>query len=206
MLEAVYKLFKLKNKNSESIDRAMNKAILLQPDLVLGGTITSLTNAILQQHQIKGLVLDVDETLVPFKQTEASEELKQWVNQIRTIADIWLVSNNLSQNRIGNIARSLDLPYIAGAKKPSRKRLRQAAEAMNLPVNEVAMVGDRLFTDVLAGNRLGMFTILVEPMVDPAIATRSQAIRNFEVWLSQKLGVSFVSTSNKFTKSQQKQN
>ena len=184
----------------------MNKAILLQPDLVLGGTITSLTNAILQQHQIKGLVLDVDETLVPFKQTEASEELKQWVNQIRTIADIWLVSNNLSQNRIGNIAISLDLPYIAGAKKPSRKRLRQAAEAMNLSVNEVAMVGDRLFTDVLAGNRLGMFTILVEPMVDPMIATRSQAIRNFEVWLSQKLGVSFVGTSNKFTKSQQKQN
>jgi predicted HAD superfamily phosphohydrolase YqeG len=51
-------------------------------------------------------------------------------------------------------------------------------------------VGDRLFTDVLAGNRLGMFTILVEPMVDP-LTTRSYPIHNFEVWVSQKLGVSF---------------
>ena len=183
----------------------MSKAILLQPDLVLGDTIINLTAEILQQYQIKGLVLDVDETLVPFNKTEASEELKQWVSQIRTIADIWLVSNNLSQTRIGNIAKSLDLPYIAGAQKPSRRRLKQAAEAMNLSVDKVAMVGDRLFTDVLAGNRLGMFTILVEPMVDSAIATPSYTIRNFEVWLSQKLGVSLAGTHNNFTKKQQNQ-
>ena len=180
----------------------MNKAILLQPDLILGNTITDLTAEILQQYQIKGLVLDVDETLVPLKEKEASEELKQWVAQIQKIATIWLVSNNLSQTRIGNIAKSLDLPYIVGAKKPSRKKLRQAAEAMNLPVEQVAMVGDRLFTDVLAGNRLGMFTILVEPMVDPLIAARSYTIRNFEVWVSQKLGVSLASNQHKFTKQQ----
>ncbi|MDJ0688379.1 MAG: YqeG family HAD IIIA-type phosphatase [Xenococcaceae cyanobacterium MO_188.B32] len=180
----------------------MNKAILLQPDLILGDTITDLTAEILQQYQIKGLVLDVDETLVPLKEKEASEELKQWVAEIRKIAAIWLVSNNLSQTRIGNIAKSLHLPYIVGAKKPSRKKLRQAAEAMNLPVEQVAMVGDRLFTDVLAGNRLGMFTILVEPMVDPLIAARSYKIRNFEVWISQKLGVSLVSNRHKFTKQQ----
>ena len=180
----------------------MNKAILLQPDLILGNTITDLTAEILQHYQIKGLVLDVDETLVPLKEKEASEELKQWVAQIQKIAVIWLVSNNLSQTRIGNIAKSLDLPYIVGAKKPSRKKLRQAAEAMNLPVEQVAMVGDRLFTDVLAGNRLGMFTILVEPMVDPLIAARSYTIRNFEVWVSQKLGVSLASNQHKFTKQQ----
>jgi HAD superfamily phosphatase (TIGR01668 family) len=67
------------------------------------------------------------------------------------------------------------------------------------------MVGDRLFTDVLAGNRLGMFTILVEPMVDPAIATRSYPIRNFEVWLSQMLGISLAATQHNFTKSDESQ-
>ena len=180
----------------------MDKAILLQPNLVLGDTITNLSASILHHYQIKGLVLDVDETLVPLKEREASEELKNWVAQIREVASIWLVSNNLSQTRIGNIAKSMDLPYIVGAKKPSRKKLRQAAQAMNLPVERVAMVGDRLFTDVLAGNRLGMFTILVEPMVDPAVAARSYAIRNVEVWISQKLGVSLVGTQHKFTKSQ----
>lgn len=90
----------------------MNKAMLLQPDLILGDTIVNLTTETLQQNQIKGLILDVDETLVPLRETEASSELKQWVAQIRQIMSIWLVSNNLSQIRIGNIAKSLDLPYI----------------------------------------------------------------------------------------------
>jgi len=61
---------------------------------------------------------------------------------------------------------------------------------MNLPVEQVGMVGDRLFTDVLAGNRLGMFTILVEPIIHPDAALRSHPIRNFEVWFSEILGAS----------------
>jgi hypothetical protein len=172
----------------------MFKAAILQPDLILGNTIVNLTPEILKIYEIQGLILDVDETLVPLREKEVSPELKDWVEQIRQIANIWLVSNNLSQNRIGNIGKSLDLPYITGARKPSRRRLREVALEMNLPIHRVAMVGDRLFTDVLAGNRLGMFTILVEPMIDPRVAARSYPIRHFEVWLSSKLGVSLMTT------------
>lgn len=161
---------------------------LLQPDLILGNTILSLTPDILKKYGLKGLILDVDETLVPMGVAQASEELREWVEELRPIASLWLVSNNLSQNRISRIAKSLNLPYALGAGKPSRRKLRQAVAAMNIPVEEVAMVGDRLFTDVLAGNRLGMFTILVEPMVDPAQVTHSYPVRAFEVWLSQILG------------------
>ncbi len=166
---------------------------LLQPDLILEGSVLNLTPEILQQYRLKGLVLDVDETLVPIKATAASPELQQWVEQIRQVAALWLVSNNLSDSRIGGIARSLELPYILGAVKPSRRKLRQAVTAMNLPVEQVAMVGDRLFTDVLAGNRLGMFTILVEPIVEPGAAVRSYPIRNFEVLVSQFMGASLSS-------------
>ncbi len=172
---------------------------LLQPDLVLGGSILTLTPEILQQHRLKGLVLDVDETLVPLRVSEASAALREWVEEVKMVADLWLVSNNPSQTRIGSIARSLSLPYIMGAAKPSRRKLRQAVEAMNLPVEQVAMVGDRLFTDVLAGNRLGVFTILVEPMVDPTQAARSYPLRTVEVWLSQVLGASLTPKSQDFT-------
>ena len=172
----------------------------LEPDLVLGGPILSLTREILQHHTLKGLVLDVDETLVPLKASQASEELRVWVEEIRPVASLWLVSNNLSETRIGGIANSLNLPYIHGAGKPSRRKLKKAAAAMNLPVEQVAMVGDRLFTDVLAGNRLGMFTILVEPMIDPTQSAYSSPIRDFEVWISQILGVSLPSKQHKFTK------
>ncbi|ABA23411.1 HAD-superfamily hydrolase subfamily IIIA [Trichormus variabilis ATCC 29413] len=162
----------------------------LQPDLILAGSVLNLTPDIIQHHQLKGLVLDVDETLVPITVGSASPELREWVEQIRSVTALWLVSNNMSEARIGGIARSLNLPYYLGAAKPSRRKIRAALQEMNLPVEQVGMVGDRLFTDVLAGNRLGMFTILVEPIIHPDAALRSHPIRNFEVWFSEILGAS----------------
>ncbi|NJL80737.1 MAG: YqeG family HAD IIIA-type phosphatase, partial [Richelia sp. SM2_1_7] len=87
-------------------------------------------------------------------------------------------------------ARSLDLPYYLGAVKPSRRKIKQALEQMDLPAHQVAMVGDRLFTDIVVGNRLGMFSVLVEPIIHPDAAMRSHPIRNFEVLISEILGAS----------------
>jgi uncharacterized protein len=165
---------------------------LLQPDLFLGSSILDLTPEILRQQNLKGLVLDVDETLVPISMAETSPELQQWLQRLDRSTQVWLVSNNVSQVRISRIAKALGRPYILGARKPSRRKLRQAVEAMGLPIEQVAMVGDRLFTDVLAGNRLGMYTILVEPMVNPAKLKQRNLLRDLEVWLSQILGVTLV--------------
>jgi uncharacterized protein len=146
----------------------------------------------LKTYNLRGMVLDVDDTLVPMTTGLVSQALLEWIQQIRSEVPLWLVSNNLSETRISRIATSLNLPYTLGARKPSRRKLRQAVETMQIPVNQVAMVGDRLFTDVLAGNRLGMFTILVEPMVHSAQeAPRHYPVRTAEIWISRRLGVTF---------------
>ncbi|MBD2099409.1 YqeG family HAD IIIA-type phosphatase [Leptolyngbya sp. FACHB-261] len=160
---------------------------LIKPDLVLGGTVLDLTPELLHRHRLAGMVLDVDDTLVPMSSSEVTAELGEWLAQTRQLTTLWLVSNNPSSNRIGRIAAALDLPYIHGAGKPSRRKLRQAVGAMNLPPHQVAMVGDRLFTDVLAGNRLGLFTILVEPVVSPTSLLGKHTLRSLEIWLSQAI-------------------
>ncbi len=163
---------------------------LLQPDLVLGGNILQLTPAILQEHQLRGLVLDIDDTIIPVKTSAAQPELLEWLAEIRQVAQLWLVTNNPDRQRIEAIATSLDIPYFLSAAKPSRKKLRQAVDDMNLPYPAVAMVGDRLFTDVLAGNRLGVFTILVDPIAAQNSTTSFHWLRQAEFSLAQLAGVS----------------
>ncbi|MGB3137780.1 MAG: YqeG family HAD IIIA-type phosphatase [Nodosilinea sp.] len=162
---------------------------LLQPDLVLQGNVLCLSPELLAHHGIRGLILDVDDTLVPLRQAETNPDLAHWMGQIKAAASVWLVSNNVNANRISRIADRLEVPYLTSAGKPSRRKLRLALAAMDLPVDQVAMVGDRLFTDVLAGNRVGLFTILVSPMPDLNQVVRSSPLRNLEVVISQYLGV-----------------
>jgi hypothetical protein len=157
---------------------------LLQPDLALAGSVLKLTPALLDQYGLQGLILDVDDTIVSSKSKEVPPELFQWLVDIKQVAQVALVSNNLNRARISRIANLLDLPYEFGAGKPSRRKLRPVVDAMGLPCEQVAMVGDRLFTDVLAGNRLGMFTIWVEPL------THASLLRAVELRIFHILGAS----------------
>lgn len=166
----------------------------LQPNLVLAGSVLQLTPALLQKRGLQGLILDVDDTLVPTWTKEVSPEILHWLNQIRSSGKLWLVSNNINQARIQRIAEAMDLPYLHGAGKPSRRKLRQALAAMELPPDRVGMVGDRLFTDVVAGNRLGMYTILVEPILDPTAKSVKAPVRAMEVWFSQIVGASLATS------------
>jgi uncharacterized protein len=163
---------------------------LLQPDLVLGSSVLNLTPELLSLYKIKGLVLDVDDTIVPIGIGIAPPELILWIQQIKEIVPVWLVTNNPNQVRIGAIADSLSLPYFLSAAKPSRRKLRQAIEAMKVEPAHVAMVGDRVFTDVLAGNRMGMFTILIEPIVGADSSIGFSLIRSIEFAIARLLGVS----------------
>jgi len=181
-------------------DMDMKWTNLLEPDLVIDGSILDLPLDSLLSNGLKGLVLDVDETVVPLKSDRVSPQMEAWINQFRQSFSIWLVSNNLSQRRIGRIAGILNLPFIASAGKPSRRKIRQAMEAMGLPPEQIGIVGDRLFTDVLAGNRLGLYTILVQPLSRFDDPPAQSYLQSFEIYVSQLLGASVFTPKHSVAK------
>ncbi|MCS6782363.1 MAG: YqeG family HAD IIIA-type phosphatase [Gloeomargarita sp. SKYBB_i_bin120] len=156
---------------------------LLHPRLLHTGPITDLDVGRLQAAGIRGTVLDVDDTLAPTHEEVLTPAVIDWVGHLKTLGPVWLVSNNLRTRRIQAIARQVDCPYIASAAKPSRRKLRQALQQMQLPPEQTAMIGDRRLTDILAGNRLGMYTVLVQPIAPPHWST----LRNLEDWLIARL-------------------
>lgn len=168
----------------------MHRAKYLRPNLILDGNILQLTPEIITKYQLKGLVLDVDDTLLPISSSEISPEIQQWFTMIREYAVIWLLSNNFSDSRISRIATILQVPYVSSAAKPSRRKLKQVLKAMNLEANQIAMVGDRPFTDIIVGNRLGLFTILVEPMLADDPWGNLFSLRKLEVTIIKALGFS----------------
>jgi HAD superfamily phosphatase (TIGR01668 family) len=136
---------------------------LLTPDWLPGTSLARLPLGQLLDRDIRALVLDVDCTLLPRRQSTLPPVMESWLRQAKNRLPIHLLSNNPSRRRIGDVARQLDVPYTTSAGKPRRAALRRVVLELGLPAHQVAMAGDRLFTDVLVGNRLGLYTVLVKP-------------------------------------------
>lgn len=135
----------------------------LYPNLYLTN-IKEITIDLLKKHKIKGLILDIDNTLIDYDKNLLDganawcENLKQ--NGIK----MCIVSNTNKVKKVEKVAKILDLEYIYFAHKPSKKGLLKAQKMLNLKPEEIATVGDQIFTDVFGGNRVGMFTILTKPI------------------------------------------
>ena len=168
----------------------------LQPSVIVAGPITAIDPRMLWSQGIRGLVLDVDRTLAPRRQLILPEAVRRWVAQVRPQFKMHLLSNNPSHRRIVWVAKELDLPYCLAARKPSRRSLRQVLKTINLPPAQVAMVGDRLFTDVLAGNRMGMVSLMVKPIAPDGQPSRQDRLYRMELSLLRALGGSAPSSDD----------
>ena len=91
-----------------------------------------------------------------------SKDIKNWVLNSKKHFDIYLFSNNPSKKRIKLIADQLDLKFTHSGGKPSKKKLNKLIDKFPYSTSEIAIIGDRIFTDILVGNRLGMYTILID--------------------------------------------
>lgn len=136
---------------------------LLFPDMYVP-SILEIKPEELRKNGIKALLMDLDNTIVPRDCNKFSSEIKDWLMDLKVKGiKLCIVSNN-STTRVNSLAGPLQIPCVVRAVKPRRQPFLRALAILGVSAKETAVVGDQIFTDILGGNRLGLFTILVVPM------------------------------------------
>lgn len=138
------------------------KGILL-PRLYVD-SIAEITADVLKKIGIKGLILDIDNTLVPNHVADADDNVLEWTDAMKAAGFKLCIVSNGARKRVERFNEKLDLFAVHRAMKPARRAFLKAGMVMGLESRQIAVVGDQIFTDVYGGNRAGMFTILVKPI------------------------------------------
>lgn len=117
------------------------------------------------------MVLDLDNTIVPWHTAELDAPTEAWLAGVRAAGmRLCLLTNNYG-SQAKTVARRIDAALVGAAFKPLPASFRRAASALGTPASACAVIGDQLFTDVLGGKLAGMKTILVKPISDRDFVT-----------------------------------
>ncbi len=136
---------------------------LLRPCLAVN-SLFDITPDILAAQNIQGIIIDLDNTLIAWDSDTIQPDVIDWLAILKqSRLQLCLLSNNMSQ-RVNNVAEQLDIPWVSPAFKPAKNGFRTAISTLGLDPRRIAVVGDQLFTDILGGNRLGLYTIWVNPL------------------------------------------
>ena len=123
----------------------------------------------LKENKIKGLILDVDNTLIDYYRN-ISEETINWANSLKENGiKMCILSNSNKKEKVKEVAGKLGLEYTYFGMKPLKRGFKRAKKMLSLENNEIAAVGDQIFTDVIGSNRMKLFSILVEPIKEKDI-------------------------------------
>ena len=137
-------------------------------------SVTELTPAILEEKGIKLLMLDFDNTIVPYTTNEPTKEMAAWLQMMTdSPVEICVVSNS-KKNRVKIFCDQYGIPCITHAKKPFSKGINECLTKYGVPASEAALIGDQIYTDTLGANGAGVTSILVK------------AIDNHNFWLKAR--------------------
>lgn len=138
-------------------------------------SLTDLTPELLRQRHIRLLMLDFDNTIVPYTTNVPTPAMEAWLEKMNALEDIRLcVVSNSHNDRVPAFCRESGLACITHAKKPTTKGIRECLNTFEIPATEAALVGDQIYTDTLGANLAGVTSILVS------------AIDNHNFWLKAR--------------------
>ncbi len=139
----------------------------------------------LEKNNIKALILDVDNTLIDYDRNMPDGTV-EWVEQLKHNGiKFYIVSNTNKKDKVEQVSQKLKIKYNYFAKKPLKTGLLKAQKELQEKPENVAVVGDQIFTDVLGGNRCKMFTILIEPIAEKDIWL-TKVKRPIEIFIKKK--------------------
>ena len=118
----------------------------------------------MNKYNIKGLILDVDNTLINLER-KMPEGISNWAKDLQDKGiKICILSNSNKMEKVGAVAHIINAPYIFFGKKPLKSGFLRAQKLLKLNSENIAVVGDQIFTDIIGANRCNMFSILVKPI------------------------------------------
>lgn len=133
----------------------------------------------LRSMGIRGIIFDLDNTLVEWKQDILNPEVVAMVSRFKEEGFCLCILSNALEHRVEVVAKVLDIPYVSRAAKPRKSSFRKALELLGTTPGETAVVGDQLFTDILGGNRMALYTIWTPPLSTTEFVS-TRAVRQLE--------------------------
>ena len=134
----------------------------------------------LRNRGIKGMLFDLDSTLMASKSAQYSKEILDWLSVVRKDFFIAVVSNNHNKKYIEKVSAVSDFPLLFDAAKPKTQKVEAFLKQYNIKPEECALVGDRPLTDIVCGQRLGCKTILVDSITADTEAKIVRFVRFLE--------------------------
>ena len=125
----------------------------------------------LKEKGVKCILFDIDNTMATYSENDPSEKLLALCETLRTKDFTLAILSNGNSDRVKHFATVMGMKFYGKALKPMKKGFRSLCDELGFTKNDIAIVGDQLFTDILGGNNFGCISVLVtpiEPSSDPA--------------------------------------
>lgn len=133
--------------------------------------LTDVTAEALRARGISFLMLDFDNTIVPYTTSEPTAQMAAWIRTMQASEIRLCIVSNSKKPRVVEFCKTYGLDCITHAKKPFQKGISECLTRFHLRPSQAALVGDQIYTDVLGANCAGLTSILVS------------AIDNHTIWL-----------------------
>lgn len=131
---------------------------------IIADKLTDVTPEMLKARGIEFLMLDFDNTIVPYTCNEPTPEMENWLSMMKeSSVGICIVSNS-KRDRVVKFCKARDIACITHSKKPFPKGIRQCQKTYGFDMKHAALAGDQIYTDILGANCAGATSILVKPI------------------------------------------